>query len=215
MKRTVISTVCCFILIATLVVSAVAAPDSAAYGPVGKIGYIMSSEDSKASVSMDESLCIGEYVEDGVGGLAFPPNDTLESILQVGIIEEEEVTDEEIERVINAPQSRASSKPWTIDLSGDSLSKPIYLTGGNRYFKVWIKNSGTKDLIVTFTSGSPTGPTLVDGIKTLPPGEAKSYHSREDSPLSGVFYVNFTSGKADMVGIASCRIASTFEELDI
>lgn len=32
---------------------------------------------------------------------------------------------------------------------------------------------------------------------------------------AATYYANFTSGKADMVGSAACRVASTLKELDL
>lgn len=149
----------------------------------------------------------------GVDGLAGPEE---AASLAAGEILEEEVAGEEMERVMEEEPAQAGSKPWSMELSGDSLSKAIPLPTGDHCFRVWVKNSGTQNIIITFTSGSPTGPTLTTGIKTLAPGKSMSYYTAEHQPLYGsLYYANFTSGKADMAGVAACRVASTYAELDL
>ncbi len=210
MKRSIISTVCSMVLASSLIVSAGAVCVPSEQGPVERPGIILSKEDGAPSLPIDSSPEVG--VDNGYAASTEEAAPTAD-----GTILEEEVTDEEMERVLKEDLARVSSKPWNnITLSGDSLTKSIHLTGGYRYFKVWVKNSGTKDIIITFTSGSPDGEMLFNGTKILSPGTAKSYYTYDWSPLdNGYYYVNFTSGKADMAGVAACRVASTYAELDL
>lgn len=210
MKKSIISSLCCFALAASLVASATAAYVPAEYGAPEQAGYILSDQDGTPSLPIDDSPEVG--VDNGYAAYSEDA-----SPKAAGTILEEEVTDEEMERVLKEDLARSSTKLWNnITLSGNSLSKAIPLENGNHYFKVWVKNSGTQNMIITFTSGSPTGPTLTTGIKTLAPGESKSYYTAEHQPLYGsLYYANFTSGKADMIGVAACRVASTYAELDL
>ncbi len=210
MKRSIISTVCSMVLASSLIVSAGAVCVPSEQGPVERPGIILSKEDGAPSLPIDSSPEVG--VDNGYAASTEEAAPTAD-----GTILEEEVTDEEMDRVLKEDLARSSTKLWNnITLSGDSLSKAIPLENGNHYFKVWVKNSGTQNIIITFTSGSPTGPTLTTGIKTLAPGKSMSYYTAEHQPLYGsLYYANFTSGKADMAGVAACRVASTYAELDL
>ncbi|MCD8376393.1 MAG: M56 family metallopeptidase [Oscillospiraceae bacterium] len=126
------------------------------------------------------------------------------------------VSDEEINQVLSdsKSQTRASTRRWSIDLTGDSMSKSFAVTSSYPYAKVWIQNSGSSDIIFTITKGSSTG-TVVGG-KSYKIAAGTSLNVWSSNKWSaGTYYANFTSGKADMVGVAACRVASTIAELDI
>ena len=82
------------------------------------------------------------------------------------------------------------------------------------YAKVWIKNDGTKSIQFTITKTSPTGSVVEGSDVTIAAGTSTNvYSTRKWS--AATYYANFTSGKADMVGSAACRVASTLKELDL
>lgn len=134
----------------------------------------------------------------------------------VGNLIFEIVSDEEMDRVLSEPQTRASTKRWEISLSGDSLSKDFSVTKDYPYAKVWFRNDLDKkyEIVFTITQGSETGTVVTDSLVRLPGGSAISVYSRDAWP-EGTYYANFTCGKADMVGSAACRVASTKAELDV
>ena len=124
------------------------------------------------------------------------------------------VSEEEIRQASSEHQTRASTKLWTIPLSGDALSKDFSVTSSYPYAKVWIQNSGTGNIVFTITKNSPTG-TLVTGSNvTVAANTSISVYSTNPWPAA-TYYANFTSGHVNMLGTSSCRIASTISELDI
>lgn len=108
----------------------------------------------------------------------------------------------------------ASTKRWSINLSGDSMSKAFSVTSSYPYAKVWIANNGTGNIIFTITKNSSTGDVVSGSNITIAAGKSVSVYSTNKWPAA-TYYANFTSGKVDMVGLAACRVASTIEELDI
>lgn len=64
----------------------------------------------------------------------------------VGNLIFEIVSDEEMDRVLSEPQTRASTKRWEISLSGDSLSKDFSVTKDYPYAKVWFRNDLDKNM---------------------------------------------------------------------
>lgn len=132
----------------------------------------------------------------------------------VGDLIFEIVSAEEAERAISGPQTRASTKRWDIELEGDTINESFEVTKDYPYAKVWIKNDGTKSIQFTITKTSPTGSVVEGSDVTIAAGTSTNvYSTRKWS--TATYYANFTSGKADMVGSAACRVASTLKELDL
>lgn len=102
----------------------------------------------------------------------------------------------------------ASTEGFKVNFGGNtSLTKQFNLSGDYRYWKIWIKNTGSSSI-----KYSTTGPT--DGkVVTIPAGETWNVYSTS-AWKTGTYNSNFTSGSG-MYGEAACRIATTFEELDI
>lgn len=132
----------------------------------------------------------------------------------VGDLIFEIVSKEEVQAAAADDLTRASTKRWSIDLSGDSMSKDFEVTSSYPYAKVWIDNDGSGDIKFTITKTSPTGTVVSGSNVSLPAGTtAVVYSSKKWS--AATYYANFTSGKSSMSGTAACRVASTIEELDI
>lgn len=132
----------------------------------------------------------------------------------VGDLIFEIIAKEEVSEAASDTQARASSKRWSIDLSGDSMSKEFEVTSSYSYAKVWIDNDGVGNIKFTITKDSPTGSVVSGSNVTIPAGTSVSVYSSKAWPAA-TYYANFTSGKADMSGTAACRVASTLDELDI
>jgi len=98
-------------------------------------------------------------------------------------------------------------------LSGDTMSDLFDLTEDMGWFKVWIKNEGTNDIVFTITRDSPSG-SLLEG-SNIKIGKNKTIEVYNNKALSkGAYYINYTSGKSDMSGSTACKVASTQAELD-
>lgn len=132
----------------------------------------------------------------------------------VGDLIFEIVSKEEVQAAAADDLTRASTKRWSIELSGDSMSKDFEVTSSYPYAKVWIDNDGSGDIKFTITKISPTGTVVSGSNVSIPAGTtAVVYSSKKWS--AATYYANFTSGKSSMSGTAACRVASTIEELDI
>lgn len=105
-------------------------------------------------------------------------------------------------------QTRESTEGFTVKLDGNtSLTKQINLTKTQGYWKVWIKNKGTKDIKYS-TTGSQNS-----SVYSIPAGETWNVYATKKWS-AGTYNANFTCGSG-MTGQAACRTASTFDELDI
>lgn len=158
-------------------------------------GYVSTSDQS----AMREPLVI-----EGDAGKRFVSGDLVFEI----------VSEEEIRQASSEHQTRASTKLWTIPLSGDALSKDFSVTSSYPYAKVWIQNSGTGNIVFTITKNSPTGTPVTGSNVTVAANTSISVYSTNPWPAA-TYYANFTSGHVNMLGTSSCRIASTISELDI
>lgn len=108
----------------------------------------------------------------------------------------------------------ASKKDFDITLSGTEKSQAFSLSGELLYVKVWIKNTSSAGLQFTMTRDSPTGSLVKGSDVTVPANSTWNVYS--ENPLSArTYYANYTSGKVGLSGQSSCRIASTFKELDL
>lgn len=132
----------------------------------------------------------------------------------VGDLIFEIVSPEEVQAASTGSPARASSKLWSISLSGDSMSQSFNVTSSYPYAKVWVHNQGRGDIKFTITQSSPTGSVVSGSNITIAAGTATSVYSTNKWPAA-TYYANFTCGKANMAGSAACRVASTIEELDI
>ena len=162
-------------------------------------GEYVSTVDSAMLASTDEEVVISGEIGESyiVGDLIF-----------------EIVSKEEVQAAAADDLTRASTKRWSIDLSGDSMSKDFEVTSSYPYAKVWIDNDGSGDIKFTITKTSPTGTVVSGSNVSIPAGTtAVVYSSKKWS--ADTYYANFTSGKSSMSGTAACRVASTIEELDI
>ncbi len=101
-----------------------------------------------------------------------------------------------------------SIKRWDIELSGDSMSKDFEVTPHYPYAEIWIYNEGTEDIRFTITKGSPTGEVMPGSNITIAAGKSASVSST-DAWSADIYYANFTCGKADMCGTASCHVTSS------
>lgn len=155
-------------------------------------------------VAMQASADDEEIVISGEVGESFVVGDLIFEI----------VSEEEVQAATADSMARASTKRWEIDLSGDAMSKDFEVTSAYPYAKVWISNNGSRDIKFTITKNSPTGSVVAGSKVSIPAGSPVSVYSSK--PWSAAtYYANFTSGQADMIGTAACRVASTIEELDV
>lgn len=132
----------------------------------------------------------------------------------VGDLVFEIVSVEEINEVLEAPVTRASTGRFNIDLSGSSLSQDFEVTTNYPWAKVWVNNSGSGDIQFTITKGSKTGYVVKGSEVTIKAGTSTSVYSTKAWDPD-IYYANFTCGKAGLKGTSSCRVASTQHELDI
>lgn len=132
----------------------------------------------------------------------------------VGDLVFEIVTPEEVESVVTAPETRASTSRWSISLSGTEMSKGIEVTSSYPHAKVWVDNKGSQSIKFTITKGSETGSVVKGTSVSIAAGTSTSVYSTNKWPAD-TYYANFTCGKAEMKGSAACRVASTIPELDI
>lgn len=162
-------------------------------------GEYVSTVDSAMLASADEEVIISGEV-----GESYIVDDLIFEI----------VSKEEVQAATADDLTWASTKQWSIDLSGDSVSKDFEVTSSYPYAKVWIDNDGTGDIRFTITKTSPTGTVVSGSNVSIPAGtSAVVYSSKKWS--AATYYANFTSGKSNMSGTAACRVASTIEELDV
>lgn len=125
------------------------------------------------------------------------------------------VSNEEMDRVLSQPQTRASEKRWEITLSGTSMSKDFLVTKDYKYAKVWFRNDSPDDegIVFNITRGTSTGTVMSGSSVVLESGYSISVYSSTAWSAS-TYYANFTC-EAGLVGSALCRVASTKAELDI
>lgn len=124
------------------------------------------------------------------------------------------VSNDEVEEMTSAPVSRASRVVWSVPLDGDTLSKGIRLTDDYGYAKVWVQNKGSSGIKFTITKDKPTGSVISGSEVTIASNTSTSIYSTNKWG-AGVYFANYTSGKANMAGQTACRIASTQHELDV
>lgn len=104
----------------------------------------------------------------------------------------------------------SSSQEFNEELSGTEMEERFRLRDDLRYWKVWLKNEGTNDIIFSVSKGKDTKPIYLDKC-----GKGTWVMSSEKKEKVGTYYANYTSGKAEMKGRTACRIATTLEELDL
>ncbi|MBQ7801184.1 MAG: M56 family metallopeptidase [Oscillospiraceae bacterium] len=132
----------------------------------------------------------------------------------VGDLVFEIISQDEVQAASAESKASASSKLWSIDLSSDAMSKGFKVTSSYPYAKVWVSNTGTGDIKFTITQSSPTGSVVSGSNITIKAGTSTSVYSTNKWPAV-TYYANFTCGKADLAGVAACRVASAIEELDV
>ncbi|MCD8376392.1 MAG: hypothetical protein LUD69_05565 [Oscillospiraceae bacterium] len=118
----------------------------------------------------------------------------------------EVVSDEEIDR------AAAGDSALSAELSGDAVSQSFRVTQSQPYARVWIRNSGSAELVFTITEGSPDGSVVAGHCFRIPAGMSLSVYT-SNKWTAGTYYVNFTSGQADMSGVAVCRTFETDSQL--
>ena len=133
---------------------------------------------------------------------------------QVGDLIFEIISDEEIERVMESPETRASTGRFNITLSGDSMSQDFEVTTSYPWAKVFVSNQGAGDIKFTITKGSKTGYLVTGSDVTIKAGKSTSVYSTKPWDPD-TYYANYTCGSANMQGSSACRVASTQHELDI
>ncbi len=104
-------------------------------------------------------------------------------------------------------ESDSPSFPEQADaiLANTSQSHLIKESEGNEYCTLWIRNEGSRPVILSVTKGSPTG-TVVPGSIVKIPAQTTWSISTINSLPAGDYYANFTSGQAVMSG----QVAFTF-----
>lgn len=206
-KRHVAAVLCCATMLSCAVaVSASAASPSEEADDTPMAGIIIESGGSVVSTVDAATLSADteEVIIEGEVGEHYVVGDLIFEI----------VSKEEISDANSDTQARASAKRWSVDLSGDSMSQAFEVTSSYPYAKVWVDNDGSSSIKFTITKNSPTGSVVSGSSITIPAGTSVSVYSSKAWPAA-TYYANFTSGKADMVGTAACRVASTLDELDI
>lgn len=124
------------------------------------------------------------------------------------------VSNDEVEQMTSAPVTRASKVVWSVPLEGDTLSQGFRLTDEYGYAKVWVQNKGSSGIKFTITKTKPTGSVISGSAVTIASNTSTSIYSTNKWG-AGVYFANYTSGKANMAGQTACRIASTEHELDV
>lgn len=111
--------------------------------------------------------------------------------------------------VTNVIAPRASTKPVSINFTGERTNDmQMFVTSLTvPWAKVKAHNTGTTNMIITITKGSPSG--RVVSMLILTPGQTDNTWG---ILRPGTYYVNFTS-TGYLKGSASCLIASTYDEL--
>ena len=114
----------------------------------------------------------------------------------------------------NIMTPRSSKVAFTIALSGTTRRQSFTLSGNYKFWKVWTQNtqsSGQTIITVEDSSGNTIGDVVY-----LPAGYTAQMYSDQDSPFpAGTYYVNYTSGNVGLAGTSSCRLATTWAELDV
>lgn len=132
----------------------------------------------------------------------------------VGDLIFEIVSEEEVEKAVREVMPASSVKLFdNITLSGDRRSEPFEVTERYPYAKVWVSlKADSGDVRFNITKTSPTGYVVKGSDVEIRAGQSVTIRSTKkwDADL---YFANFTSGEADMVGTAACRIASTLEEI--
>lgn len=199
--RIAISLICATALTSVAMLPAFAAsePDDV---PAAAIGHACAINTNATFVASDEIP--EEIIIEGEPGDFFVVGDLVFEI----------VTPEEVESVVTAPETRASTSRWSISLSGTEMSKGIEVTSSYPHAKVWVDNKGSQSIKFTITKGSETGSVVKGTSVSIAAGTSTSVYSTNKWPAD-TYYANFTCGKAEMKGSAACRVASTIPELDI
>ncbi|WP_232699345.1 hypothetical protein [Brevibacillus daliensis] len=96
-------------------------------------------------------------------------------------------------------------------LANTTMSEPFYIQPGQGWVKVYVQNNGTNDISLSVTQGKANGTVKISG--TIPAGKTKEFFSSTALAV-GDHYVNLSSGRSEMTGSLSVRIASTREELN-
>lgn len=124
-------------------------------------------------------------------------------------------------RVESAPETHdpiitpyASKSDFNIKLSGTEKSQAFTIDKEYKYVKVYINNTSSGSIKFTITKGSATGNVVSGTNVTIPAKESWNVYSTNAWGAS-TYYANYTSGKVEMSGTSSARLASTYEELDI
>ncbi|WP_262384903.1 hypothetical protein [Paenibacillus terrae] len=107
---------------------------------------------------------------------------------------------------------QATDPVLDVRLRGTEMSKPFTIRAGYGYVKVWVRNNGSQKIKLTVTQGSGAGTVKLSG--TIYPGEDWSSPINSSAWSTGDFYVNLTSGSADMSGQVSVRTGTTRGELE-
>lgn len=125
------------------------------------------------------------------------------------------VSDEEMDRVLSQPQTRASEKRWEITLSGTSKSKDFLVTKDYKYAKVWFRNDSPEGdgMVFNITKGTSTGTVMAGSSVVLESGYSISVYS-STFWFADTYFANFTC-ESGLYGSALCRVASTKAELDV
>lgn len=112
--------------------------------------------------------------------------------------------------VTNVIAPRDLTESFSINFTGDRTydMKMFVTTLTVPWAKVKAHNTGTINMIITITKGSPSGQVV--SMLILTPGQTDNTWGKISSP--GTYYVNFTS-TGYLKGSASCLIASTYDEL--
>lgn len=154
----------------------------------------------------------GEGFDSGVEEVVIEgePGDTF----AVGDLIFEIISEEEMEEVMSAPETRASASRWNITLSGTEMSRSFEVTSSYPWAKVYIDNQNDGTIKFTITKGSETG-TVVRGSEVTIAANTHTtvYATKAWDP--DTYYTNYTSGKSGLKGTSACRVASTQGELDI
>ena len=199
--RIAISLICATALTSVAMLPAFAAsePDDVPAAAIGHACAINTNATFAASDEIPEEIII-----EGEPGDFFVVGDLVFEI----------VTPEEVESVVTAPETRASTSRWSISLSGTEMSKGIEVTSSYPHAKVWVDNKGSQSIKFTITKGSETGSVVKGTSVSIAAGTSTSVYSTNKWPAD-TYYANFTCGKAEMKGSAACRVASTIPELEI
>lgn len=127
------------------------------------------------------------------------------------------LTFERVEKDSNpsdAVSTTTSKSDFLINLNGSEKSQAFTIDKDYPFANVYVNNTGTGNIIFTITKSSPTGAVVSGSDVTIPAGNAWNIYTQV-AWASVAYYANFTSGKVAMSGTSSCRLASTFKELDL